>query len=322
MTRSPVADGHARPLPAHALGPQRRPLPARRALVPLTRRPRRVPGTGRRRRGAHHARRRTAARPASRPCRTRSRPAAATRSPPPRGTLLGQAQIHRARAGAEVVADAVPRARLAGAARPVLRRSVRPRRGLRRSERLQLLDALRDPANGIKNVVVVSGAAGGTLSSELRLQTLEAGGAIGTGIREFATGRSRNGLLGALPDAAAWRLILHGALPNGVGARLHRAFDDVVPARDGDADVAVGDAARSEASARARRRHGPAVRHRDAAVHSLTGSGPGSTSARLRSRRSATTPASRPASTPVMRSRFSATTTSAVAASMYASSSA
>jgi hypothetical protein len=86
------------------------------------------------------------------------------------------------------------------------------------AERLQLLDALRDPANGIKNVVVVSGGAGGVLTSELRLQTLEAGGAIGTRIREFATGRGRSGLLGALPDAPAWRQILHGALPNGVGA--------------------------------------------------------------------------------------------------------
>src|SRR4051794_16686606 len=86
------------------------------------------------------------------------------------------------------------------------------------AERLQLLDALRDPANGIKNVVVVAGAAGGVLSSEVRLETLEAGGAIGTRIREFATGRGRNGLLGALPDAAAWRQILHGAPRNGVGA--------------------------------------------------------------------------------------------------------
>ena len=51
----------------------------------------------------------------------------------------------------------------------------------------------------------------------MRLQTLEPGGAIGTGIREFATGTSRDGLLGAMPSAAAWRLILHGALPTGVG---------------------------------------------------------------------------------------------------------
>jgi hypothetical protein len=85
------------------------------------------------------------------------------------------------------------------------------------SERLRLLDALRDPANGLRNTVVLSGAAGGTLTSELRLQTLEAGGAIGTGLKEFATGTSRDGLLGGLPSAATWKLILHGALPTGVG---------------------------------------------------------------------------------------------------------
>jgi phosphodiesterase/alkaline phosphatase D-like protein len=85
------------------------------------------------------------------------------------------------------------------------------------SERLRLLDALRDPANGLRNVVVLSGAAGGTLTSELRLQTLEPGGAIGTGVREFATGRSRTGLLGGRTSAGAWRLILHGALPTGIG---------------------------------------------------------------------------------------------------------
>jgi phosphodiesterase/alkaline phosphatase D-like protein len=84
------------------------------------------------------------------------------------------------------------------------------------SERIRLLDALRNPANGLKNVVVLSGAAGGTLVSELRLQTLEAGGASTTGIREFATGTSRDGLLGSQPSATAWRQLLHGALPNGV----------------------------------------------------------------------------------------------------------
>jgi hypothetical protein len=85
------------------------------------------------------------------------------------------------------------------------------------SERLRLLDALRDPANRLRNTVVLSGAAGGTLTSELRLQTLEAGGAIGTGLKEFATGTSRDGLLGGLPSAATWKLILHGALPTGIG---------------------------------------------------------------------------------------------------------
>ena len=85
------------------------------------------------------------------------------------------------------------------------------------SERRRLVDALRDPANGLKNVVVLAGAAGGTLAGELRLQTLEDGGAIGTGVREIATGTGRGGLLAARPDAARWRLILHGALPTGVG---------------------------------------------------------------------------------------------------------
>jgi phosphodiesterase/alkaline phosphatase D-like protein len=84
-------------------------------------------------------------------------------------------------------------------------------------ERLRLLDALRNPANGLKNVVVLSGAAGGTLTSDVRLQTLEAGGAITTGVREFATGTSRDGLLGSRPSAAAWQQILHRPLPNGVG---------------------------------------------------------------------------------------------------------
>jgi phosphodiesterase/alkaline phosphatase D-like protein len=85
------------------------------------------------------------------------------------------------------------------------------------SERRRLLDALRDPANGLKNVVVLAGAAGGTLAGELRLQTLEDGGAIGTGIREIATGTGATGLLAARPDPEQWRLILHGALPTGVG---------------------------------------------------------------------------------------------------------
>lgn len=85
------------------------------------------------------------------------------------------------------------------------------------NERRRLLDALRDPTNGLKNVVVLAGAAGGTLSGELRLQTLEAGGAIGTGVREIATGTGAVGLLGARPNAAQWKLILHGALPTGVG---------------------------------------------------------------------------------------------------------
>jgi phosphodiesterase/alkaline phosphatase D-like protein len=85
------------------------------------------------------------------------------------------------------------------------------------SERRRLVDALRDPANGLKNVVVLAGAAGGTLAGELRLQTLEDGGTIGTGIPEVATGTGATGLLAARPDAARWRLILHGALPTGVG---------------------------------------------------------------------------------------------------------
>ncbi len=85
------------------------------------------------------------------------------------------------------------------------------------SERRRLVDALGDPANGLKNVVVLAGAAGGTLAGELRLQTLEDGGAIGTGIREIATGTGATGLLAARPDADRWKLILHGALPTGVG---------------------------------------------------------------------------------------------------------
>jgi hypothetical protein len=85
------------------------------------------------------------------------------------------------------------------------------------SERRRLLDALRDPANGLHNVVVLAGAAGGTLAGELRLQTLEDGGAIGTGIPEVATGTGATGLLAARPDGARWRLILHGALPTGLG---------------------------------------------------------------------------------------------------------
>ena len=44
-------------------------------------------------------------------------------------------------------------------------------------------------------MVVLAGAAGGTLAGELRLQTLEDGGAIGTGIREIATGTGATGLL-------------------------------------------------------------------------------------------------------------------------------
>ena len=85
------------------------------------------------------------------------------------------------------------------------------------SERRRLIDALRDPANGLRNVVVLAGAAGGTLAGELRLQTLEDGGAIGTGIREIATGKGADGMLAARPDADRWKLILHGALPTGVG---------------------------------------------------------------------------------------------------------
>jgi phosphodiesterase/alkaline phosphatase D-like protein len=85
------------------------------------------------------------------------------------------------------------------------------------SERRRLVDALRDPANGLKNVVVLAGAAGGTLAGELRLQTLEAGGAIGSGVREIATGTGAGGLLGARPDATRWRLIVHGAMPTGLG---------------------------------------------------------------------------------------------------------
>lgn len=85
------------------------------------------------------------------------------------------------------------------------------------SERRRLVDALRDPANGLHNVVVLAGAAGGTMAGELRLQTLEDGGAIGSGVREIATGSGRGGLLAARPDAARWRLILHGALPTGAG---------------------------------------------------------------------------------------------------------
>lgn len=84
------------------------------------------------------------------------------------------------------------------------------------SDRLRLLDALREPANGLRNVVVLSGAAGGTLVSEVRLHTLDSP-AVGTGVREFATGRSRDGLLATQPSAATWRLILHRPLPNGVG---------------------------------------------------------------------------------------------------------
>jgi phosphodiesterase/alkaline phosphatase D-like protein len=85
------------------------------------------------------------------------------------------------------------------------------------SERRRLVDALRDPANGLRNVIVLAGAAGGTLAGELRLQTLEDGGAIGSGVREVATGTGPSGLLAARPDAARWQLILHGALPTGVG---------------------------------------------------------------------------------------------------------
>ena len=85
------------------------------------------------------------------------------------------------------------------------------------SERRRLVDALRDPANGLRNVVVLAGAAGGTLAGELRIQTLEGGGAIGSGVREIATGTGPSGLLAARPDTARWSLILHGALPTGAG---------------------------------------------------------------------------------------------------------
>src|SRR5262249_30878659 len=168
--------------------------------------------------------------------------------------------------------------------------------------------ALRDPANGLRNVVVLSGAAGGTLASELRLQTLEPGGAIGTGVREFATGRSHTGLLGARSSAGAWRLMLHGALPTGIGVGC-TALTTTSYAR-----VTASKKALTVTLRDARRKP---VLHDDDPVQSLTGSGgPGSTSVRPRIRRRSSTPPSRPASTPVISSRFSATTTSAVAPSM------
>ncbi len=87
------------------------------------------------------------------------------------------------------------------------------------NERRRLVDALRDPAGGIRNVVLIAGAAGGTMVGDLRLQTLEAGGVVGTGITEIATGAGPAGLIASRPDAAAWRALLTTQPPTGVGLR-------------------------------------------------------------------------------------------------------
>ena len=131
---------------------------------------------------------------------------------------LGEAQYAALVQGAEVVAarGSTCSSRRCRSASTTSTRTTAPRAS--RSERLRLLDALRDPANGLKNVVVLSGAAGGTLSSELRLQTLEAGR---RDRHRHPRVRHRHQPERPARRAArpppAWRLILHGALPTGVG---------------------------------------------------------------------------------------------------------
>ena len=215
LCRNPGRDRQDRPVPARPLGPATSTCSARCALVPVGRRPRGLPGTG----GPDRAptmpdvSRGTSgipslANPVAAGCRD------AIDAPDRR--MLGTAQYD---ALLDALKKSPTRFKVIVSPVPLGQYYVDPydRAEGFGSERRRLIDALRDPANGLKNVVVLAGAAGGTLAGELRLQTLEDGGAIGTGIREIATGTGATGLLAARPDADRWKLILHGALPTGVG---------------------------------------------------------------------------------------------------------